>query len=289
MHTEGTAQGKIILCGEYAVVFGHQGIAVPARQALHVTWNASGDARIPIVEWQGITGDARWDAYVRDLMDRLGTMAGKPLSGTLRIENTLPLGKGMGSSTALVIALARCLLGADSRKEAAAVEAAVNPRGSGMDFAVIWEEKPLLFQRGQAAKVIALPADLGEDAVLIDTGAPKETTAELVAWISEKHSRGDATTVQAIRTIGACAERICVGEPLQDVMRDHHRAQVALGTVSASAQHMIQDIEQAGGVAKVIGAGGRSGGSGMVLALGCDRTSMERIASRYGFSVVASH
>jgi mevalonate kinase len=59
-----------------------------------------------------------------------------------------------------------------------------------------------------------------------------------------------------------------VGEDLQTVMRDHHRAQVALGVVPPDVADMVDGIESTGGAAKVIGAGSRTGGAGMVLALG---------------------
>jgi mevalonate kinase len=42
---------------------------------------------------------------------------------------------------------------------------------------------------------------------------------------------------------------------------------VKLGVVPETVQKLIENIEKTGGVAKVIGAGGRTGGAGIVLAL----------------------
>ena len=72
---------------------------------------------------------------------------------------------------------------------------------------------------------------------------------------------------EAIQSIGDCTERLLKGESLHAVMRDHHRAQTVLGIVPDSAQKIIAQIESEGGSAKVIGAGGRTGGGGMVLCL----------------------
>ena len=58
---------------------------------------------------------------------------------------------------------------------------------------------------------------------------------------------------------------------LPDIIRNHHSAQCALGVVPAPVQALITHIEELGGAAKVIGAGGRNGGAGMVLAFGISK------------------
>jgi len=69
------------------------------------------------------------------------------------------------------------------------------------------------------------------------------------------------------------------GEPFGAVMRDHHKAQVALGVVPPEAQQLIAAIESAGGAGKIIGAGSRTGGAGIVLAVG-DREEIVKIANQ---------
>ena len=238
--------GKIILSGEYAVVFGKQGIAVPSKERMTVTlgeaWNVS----------------SAWTDYASNILKLLKTNM-----ETLSIETDLPLGKGMGSSTTLVIAICRAILGPNCREKALEIENAVNSGHSGLDFAVIWNEAPTLFEKGKEPETIKLPKNLLDRARLIDTGAPNERTPELIAWVKSRQ----AELQPYIDAIGACTVRLLQGESLKTVMRDHHRAQVALGVVPAEAQKIIEDIERGGGAAKVIGAGGRTGGGGMVLAL----------------------
>ncbi|MFH0769932.1 MAG: hypothetical protein V1926_00990 [Candidatus Peregrinibacteria bacterium] len=188
-----------------------------------------------------------------------------PFHGTLTIKNHIPLKKGMGSSTALVVAITRCLLGQGKRAEALAIENQVNPGGSGIDFEVIWTEKPILFRKDTEPKPIALPADLLKNALLIDTGEPNETTPELVAWV--KGRAEDPRVKQALMMIGKCAERLQKGEDIRTVLRDHHRAQIALGVVPKPVQMLIKEIERLGGAAKVLGAGGKSGGGGIIWAI----------------------
>jgi mevalonate kinase len=258
-----SACGKIILSGEYAVVFGHPGLAVPSKELMTAVFFEERADTLEI-RWPETAGEKRWDAYIRTIVTLLEKRR-KPVRGTIAIGNSIPLGKGMGSSTALVIALCRCLLGQDCREEALKIEDAVNPGHSGLDFAVIWEERPILLRKGSPPKSIVLPNDLLKGSRLIDTGSPGEPTKDLVAWVRSR--KDDPAVAAALMMIGLCTERILSGEPIKNVMRDHHRAQVALGVVTADARKIIADIEAAGGAAKVLGAGARTGGGGMVLAM----------------------
>lgn len=270
MKQTAVAHGKIILTGEYAVVFGHPGIAVPAPLAMQVTFEES-NRKSPIekspitLKWLGISGGEAWEDYARKIILHIEQQAAMSFRGTLTIRNQLPLKKGMGSSTALVIALTRVLLGKKKRAEALMIEDAMNPGHSGIDFAVIWEEKPIYFRKGQEPQIITLPSDLLRGALLVDTGTPNETTPELVAWVKERTD--DPRVKQALIAIGKCTERLRKGEDIRTVFRDHHRSQVALGVVPKPVQTLINEIERLGGAAKVLGAGGRTGGGGTVLAL----------------------
>jgi len=68
-------------------------------------------------------------------------------------------------------------------------------------------------------------------------------------------------------------------------MREHHRAQVALGVVPESVQKLVEKIESSGGSAKIIGAGGRTGGGGMLLVLHEDRKKILRAVPTH-FSIL---
>jgi len=269
-----SAPSKIILTGEYAVVFGFPGIAIPSPLKMEVTFEE--DRTIQGVEttWEGIRGDENWNNYLQDIINYIQKFRGGLLQGKLTIKNQLSLGKGMGSSTSLVIAVSKCLLGSDCRTEALAIEDKVNPGHSGIDFNVIWEERPLLFEKGKEPQPIDLPENILESSVLIDTGKPNETTAELVASVRERENE----VIDALQQIGNCTERLLAGEPLGQILPDHHHAQVALGVIPEQVQKLIANIENAGGSAKVLGAGARSGGGGMVLAIHENPGKIEEIA-----------
>jgi mevalonate kinase len=258
-----SATGKIILSGEYALAFGYPGIAFPSQQSIVVRYTPRKHAKGLTVIWGKENFDPAWAMYAGQIAEYIAHAAGQRLSGELFIETDLPLGKGMGASTALVIAIARTLLGRDCRSAALQAEDTFNIGHSGMDFTVIWEGTPIVFQQGTSPRPFSLAADFWDRVEFIDTGMPDEHTPALVAWVSSRRQEIE----QSLSDIGACTERILTGEALQTVLRDHHKAQVALGVVPPHTQTIIADIESRGGAAKVIGAGGRTGGGGMVLVL----------------------
>ncbi|MBM3231075.1 hypothetical protein FJZ28_01985 [Candidatus Peregrinibacteria bacterium] len=260
LKNSGSACGKIILTGEYAVVFGYPGIAIPSPLQMTVEFADHDDA----IVWDVPRG---WKDYALDILHRTGA------AGTLTMTSDIPLGKGMGASTALVIAICRAVLGPDCYEQALAIENIVNPGNSGIDFAVIWNERPLLFRKGQEPREITLHQSLRSLGFsLVDTGAPDQQTPELVAWVTER--KDDLQS--ALEDIGNCTERLLAGEDVLTVIRDHNQAQQKLGVVTDKAKKLITKIEQQGGAAKVIGAGGRTGGSGIVMAM-CNRKRVETI------------
>ena len=279
MQRRGFAPGKIILSGEYAVLFGYKGIAVPAPLETSVAWLERDTGSMSV---EARHGSPLQDTYIHRVLEECEKAANQRFAGTLRIESDVPVGKGMGSSTALVVAMAQCF-GLD-RQQALKVEDAVNPGHSGLDFEVIWENRPIVFQKGAQPKILHSPFSILHSA-LLDSGTPNETTPGLVAWMKEKACHPELVegrhTLDALAAIGQCTERLLSGESLSTVIPDHHRAQIALGVVPATAQSMIKKIEQLSGVAKVIGAGGRTGGGGMVLAMG---VSQENLAEAFSHS-----
>ncbi len=270
MKRTASVPGKIILSGDHAVVYGYPGIAVPS--VFHVTASFEED---PLHDDIRIVSDAalsntQWIAFIKTVAEKC--RGKKKMHGTLTISSTIPIGKGMGSSTAIIIAITRALVDQPDEHFVRCIEDFMTPNNSGIDFAVIWNNHAMKIQNRECSP-INLPSDLLKSAVLIDTGTPQETTAELVAWVQlqkEKHQ-------QFLAIIGHCTEEILAGKSLTEVIPIHHRAQVALGVVPKEVQELIKQIESIGGVAKVIGAGAKTGGGGMVLAIHEDRSSLERV------------
>ena len=213
------------------------------------------------VTWEQMIGKPEWQQYLKQIIHECGKFG-----GSLTIASEIPLGKGMGSSTALVIAVCKCLLGEDCKKRAQEIEDIVNPNNSGIDFAVIWNEKPVRFIKGSDLEIIDLPDDLLSGALLIDTGDPDQQTPELIEWVTERKDELE----EPLKIIGSCSKKIQQNDNIIDVFKEHNKAQKSIGIVSDKAKELITKIEQEGGAAKVIGAGSKTGGCGMILAIGID-------------------
>ena len=160
--TEASAPGKLILCGEHAVVYGRPAIALP----LH-------DLRARVVVEDGPPGGGI--TFVAGDLGRRWTLAGEPadplseLAAALleacavaappdlliSINSTIPIAGGMGSGAAVATALVRALarhLGRDLAPDAVsalvyASERRFHGTPSGIDNTVIAYERAIWFVR----------------------------------------------------------------------------------------------------------------------------------------------
>ena len=260
----GRACGKIILSGNTANRFGHRALAVPVDLHITAVWDKSDITQEDLrVVWPGQKEGEVWLTTVRNITKLIEAKTG-PLSGKLTIRNTLPLGKGMGSSTAIVVALARCFLGENCKDEALAIEDIINKGHSGLDFAAIWEERPVVIQ-GDKYEFIELPKGL-QRGVLVDTGLPTAPTSIIIGRLKERLLK-EEVLMDSVETIGNCTERLLSGEDPLTVFPDHYKGLVDLGVVPPQVQSIIEKIQQSGGAAKAARFGGETGGAGMLFAV----------------------
>jgi mevalonate kinase len=279
----GRACGKIILSGNTANRFGKRALAVPVDMHITAIWDKIDSAPNGLqITWSNHTEDDVWLITARKVINLIETQIG-PVSGTLSIRNTLPLGKGMGSSTAIVIALARCFLGKDCKDEALGIENVINKGHSGLDFGAIWEERPIVIQ-GSKYECIELPKGL-QRGVLVDTGLPAAPTSLIVARLKQRLLEKSAL-MDSVEAIGNCTERLLRGENPLAVFPDHYRGLVNLGVVPPRVQSLIEKIQQLGGAAKPGRFGAQSGGAGMIFAVHPNLNTLRKIVGNAPVSLV---
>ena len=270
----GRACGKIILSGNTANRFGKRALAVPVDMHITAIWDKSENTQEGLrIVWPGQTEDGVWLTTAAKICTLIEARVG-PLSGRLLIQNTLPLGKGLGSSTSIVVALARCFLGGNCKDEALAIEDIINKGNSGLDFAAIWEERPILIKK-DSYEFADLPKGL-QHGFLVDTGLPEEPTSIIVRRLKEGVP-GERVLMDYVETIGNCTERLLSGEDPLTVFPDHYTGLVKLGVMPPRVRLLIEKIQQSGGAAKATRFGAETGGAGMVFAVHPKVNVLEKI------------
>lgn len=250
----GRAPGKLILCGEHAVVYGHPAVAFAVDLHTEVTLERQpGPLSIP-------GEDARLRAALRAL-----------LPDGLRVEltGTLPVGRGMGSSASLAVAAVRALDALTGRPAAAAdelversmpAERVFHGNPSGLDAAVIAHGGVLRYARGSSPVHLPPPRWTG---VVLDSGRPGDTRA-LVGRVAAQRPQVDPI----LERLGALTEAavLSLDDPaaLGLVLDEAHARLTALG-VSTPELNTLVDLARGQRCwgAKLCGAGG----GGVVLAL----------------------
>lgn len=307
--TTSSAPAKVYLFGEHAVVYGEPAVPCAIERRATVTVERRSDSQICVqandltldgftVTWGGRT-DSRPDVdvptplietamgYLDGAIEQALEAAGESGIGfDITVESAIPLGAGLGSSAAVVVA------GIDAATRELGVELApqtIADRAYQVEYEV---------QDGQASRadtfcsamggavrvegddcrqlidVPTLPFVIGYDGDAGDTG-------ELVAGVrSLKDEYGFAAdTVAAIGDIVRSGERALreddVGE-IGRLMDFNHGLLSALGVSARSLDSMVWAAREAGADgAKLTGAGG----GGCIVAL--DRSEQTRTALEY--------
>lgn len=199
-----------------------------------------------------------------------------PVPGQLSSRSNLPLGAGMGSSAAVIAAtltLYEHLLNTpksteDRFQQVRTCERLQHGKGSAVDAAAVVFGGLNRIVDGQASQLdIATDNSLvhGNNWYWVLHGTPISSTGECVANV-RKSSGHDQALWDAFE---ACTEQLLAdlqgaGEPLQ-VIRENQRLLERIGVVTTSAQQLAKAIEDAGGAAKISGAGAVRGEPGGIM------------------------
>lgn len=146
------AIAKMILFGEHSVVYGKKALAIPIKEL-----------KLKVKKQKEKIYQNEHLEYIKGLLN---------IKEYIKVKSTIPISRGLGSSAALAISLAR-LEGADVEEISKLSEIKAHGNPSGIDTAVILNEKALIFEKGK--NNIYLDVDLGGYIVIIDTGIMSST------------------------------------------------------------------------------------------------------------------
>jgi len=278
-----SAPGKIILSGEHSVVYGKPALvtAIDLRLTCSV-WEDSP------VDDKSITGKAVNNCstvIISYLKKKKIKFKERPFG--YKITSVIPSGRGLGSSAAFCVALSATLLhfytGMPQEKQlinslAYQAEKYFHGMPSGVDVSascfggLIFYRKEFEFLKQISALNFKLPKSFEDRLMLIDTGKPKENTAEMVRIVGSKYNKDPERMFSALCDIEKVTKRMVISivkedlKMFEEALGDNQKLLSKIGIVSSSAKKFIDEIEKFG-TGKVTGAGGLEKGSGMVLFL----------------------
>lgn len=223
-----------------------------------------------------------------------------PSGFSLSIDSGVPIGAGLGSSASTavsVVAAMTSFLGEDIEARrgeindiAFLVEQKKHGMPSGGDNSAVSYGGLIWFRKeSPELKIIqpvpfSVPEKIAQNFLIIDTGRPRESTGEMIGIVSDFYRRDQSAvddifndqerlTRDLLTALKAGSEQDIIS-----IIRAGSHNLKALGVVSPSTSEMIAEIEEAGGAAKICGAGGSTEASGVVLSYHPDTKVLENIA-----------
>ncbi len=281
-----SAAGKVILLGEHAVVYGRHALALPIPGAVDVS----------IVAAKTLSHTLP-DAFVACLLNEMG-VAGADVR--IIVNSRLPFGKGLGSSAAIAVAIARAFdayldLGLDDQRVneiAFASEKLAHGTPSGIDNTLSTYAQPMLFRRDDGLQIDALDVP-SLPPLLVAWGDETGRTSEVVAAVRARREKAKAhydavfDHMDRLSLEGAAALQAGDWHKLGAAMNVCHGLLNAIGVATPNLEYMVNLARQSGALgAKLTGAGG--GGSIVALCPG-SIDEVEGALRQAGFETLALH
>ncbi len=308
--------GKLILAGEHAVVYGKPALIVPIDEFCEVTIRDMGENKgIKIINQEEDNhGLAKYvvEKFIREFQ----ISSRKNIE--IEINSHIPVGRGFGSSAAVITALVKGLaeffsVGVDPLVDTSILldfcitsENLIHKNSSGADIYAAWFGKSLWFRKeGGNLKLFRELEELrglGEllgDSYLIDTGKPVESTGEMVQIAAKlKNSRPkffekqinliEKCTLSLLQNLTASPMSkstdyyVSIHEDITQIEKSLEK----IGVVSEEVRQFIKDLRVRQIPAKICGAGGLAKGSGVVIALTKDVKTLGEVCHSYNYSIL---
>ncbi len=284
-HVTISVPGKIHVIGEHTVVYGKPALLSAINLRVSVTIKESKQDRI-------ISSKAQKIKSIIETIVKNKFALKKIPSYSLSIQSKIFSGAGLGSSAAVSAAYSAALLEYlhipwdkkvinDLAFEADKI---FNGNPSGGDNTTVVYGGIIQFQKDK--KFRTMPASIVRNFVLLNSGKPKESTAEMVKNVAnysvENPKKFKKILIDQEKLTLQMHDVLIKGSDtfLITTIRRAQKNLEDLGVVSKRSQALIQAIEHFGGAAKISGGGGIKGGTGMLVCFAKDSESIINFAKK---------
>lgn len=317
MTTRCVAPSKLILCGEHAVLYGTPALSMAIDLETRCTLERLKHSAYPSGQFEITLSDfgqqqnfsfAQWQQQAEAIKQRFQAFSQnksgihevlqspfdlilislyllhqvEPIESAnwqLKIESDAPIGRGLGSSAAVILAVIKAMQAQQRSKIhgkvlldlATQIEAYQHGRSSGIDPATILRGGLLKYRIDRPIEKLETHPF---QAWLIDTGKPASATGECVEWV-KRHHQNDTRLWQTFTQTTAEIEQAWLKQDfnqLQQAIRANHQLLCRIGVVPQKIQSFVERLVQKFDAAvKVCGAGSVEGESaGVLLCLSID-------------------
>ncbi len=267
------ANGKVVLLGEHAVVYGVPAIAAGIERGVEARAELAASSTLSVGDHRATADDG--SELGRGFKALLLALGAPPVAVVATLE--VPPGSGLGASAALGVALARAVISAAGQDAqaarvlaaAAAWEGIYHGNPSGIDAAAAAHDGCIWFEKGAGMQPLALARDL---VLAIGLAGPPASTKAMVESVARLRERRPAVVDKALEGIRALVKnaRLCLESGdlpgLGSLMNYNQMLLSGLFVSTEGIERCCALAREAGSLgAKLTGAGG----GGAVLAL-CD-------------------
>lgn len=281
-----SAPGKLILCGEHAVVYGQPAIALPVA-------GVAATATISAADTQGIIFDApqlgeRWrldeqpvHPLTKLVQHTLALLELVPQPAiTITLESTIPIASGMGSGAALGAALVRALATYAGKSLDPTVvselvyesERFYHGTPSGIDNTVVSFGRPIWYQRDRVGATPTIePLEIGTELIFVIGDTGRRCPTKITVGGVRDRATADPTTYEAHfaaigRLVHDARTALRYGDlpAIAALLNEDHRLLQIIGVSSPELDHLIEAARNAGAAGAKLSGGG---GGGIMLAL----------------------
>lgn len=289
------APGKIILCGEHAVVYGEPAIALPVDQVhsktIIVPLPSAPAGEVRIVA-PGIGLYTTLDKLNENHSLHLALMLIQKEFGIshfpaceIRVTTTIPIASGLGSSASITVSLTRAVaqfLGHPLPDEvvnqiAFETEKIHHGTPSGIDNTVITYQSPVYFRKGQPLERMAIKN--GFTMLIADTGMPS-STAQMVKFVHDRWLEERKTFDSCFSRIGEICQMIYQVLRTADLkeqahlLTENHELLKTIGVSTSELDTLVNVALQAGARGAKLSGGG--GGGNMIAIV--DEASISTVS-----------